>query len=236
MNAQGPINVLGIGWFTADAYGCIRSGVRQELERGEAVTQVLARKGFFHHPFRNLGRLDVLSRMTAYAVALALRDAGIGYEPGRKKDIGIIITSKHGSLLADQDYFEDYVGSGRTLGRGNLFIYTLPSSPAGESAIHFGLLGPMFYAAGAGNSLIPLIEEAESIVSAGEAEAMLVGIAEAQEALYMVLAAEHEHSQQQICGVDAAREIASNGGTIEMLVRQFSAAGKALREDQTYIP
>ena len=81
----------------------------------------------------------------AGAVALALRDAGIEYSARNKQDTGIIATSGAGSLQSDLDYYADFVKNGRTLSLANLFIYTLPSSPLGEAAIHFGLTGPLLF-------------------------------------------------------------------------------------------
>ena len=65
---------------------------------------------------------------------------------------------QEGSLQSDLEYFRDYLEGGRTLSRGNLFIYTLPSSPLGEAAIHFGLLGPLLYAASEGNALTAVLD------------------------------------------------------------------------------
>jgi len=51
----------------------------------------------------------------------------------------------HTGLWSQRFVFLDYVQAGRKLGRGSLFIYTLPSSPLAEAAIHFGLQGPVLY-------------------------------------------------------------------------------------------
>ena len=123
------ISVYGIGWLTAAGYGCIGSGV--QVSYGPAEGLDTHRQAIFPRPFRNFGRLDDASRMTASVVALALRDAALSPSPTCKQDIGIAGTSREGSLVSDLNYFNDYVENGRTLSRGNLFIYTLPSSPLG---------------------------------------------------------------------------------------------------------
>ena len=97
------------------------------------------------YPSEKFGRFDAASRLVAISVALALYDADIDYAKGKKKDIGILGTSPDGALDSNLAYFRDYVGAGRKLGRGNLFIYTLPSSPLAEAVIHFGLQGPILY-------------------------------------------------------------------------------------------
>ncbi len=205
------ISVHGIGWVTADGYGSVKSGVCQRLEPGRSI---------FSHPFKNFGRLDAVSRMTAYAVALALQDAGIEYAPTRKQDIGIIGTSSEGSLASDIAYFRDYVDNGRTLSRGNLFIYTLPSSPLGETAIHFGLVGPLLYAAGERRSLAAIMDMAAEILEAPEADRMLIGQAGEEEALYLVLARGQESCA--FCSFVEARSIVASGRGVAGMVDEFS--------------
>jgi len=101
----------------------------------------LAKREIFVHPFRNFGRLDRISQLTAYAVALALRDAAIEYAPTVKQDIGIIGTSSEGSLKSDIAYFRDYLDNGRTLARGTCSS-TPAVEPAGRSSHPFGLVRP----------------------------------------------------------------------------------------------
>ena len=180
------ISIRGIGWLTKDAYGCIAKG--EHAAYGDASgPDALAKQGIFSYPVKNFGRFDRISRMTCFAVALALKDAGIAYSADRKQDIGIIATSAEGSLRTDMEYFRDYLACGRTLSRGNLFIYTLPSSPAGEAAIHFGFLGPMLYAGGGENSLLTVLDTAAEMARAGEATMMVAGKADEQDALFFAL-------------------------------------------------
>lgn len=42
-------------------------------------------------------------------------------------------------------YYRDYLENGRHLGRGHLFVGTLPSTPLCEAAISLGLNGPAYY-------------------------------------------------------------------------------------------
>lgn len=222
------INILGIGWLTTEAYGCIRIGRKRTFGPGEGAHS-LTKKGVFSHPFKNYGRLDTLSRMTSYAVALALQDAGLEYAPGRKQDIGVIGTSSQGSLQSDRDFFEDYVSSGRTLSRGNLFIYTLPSSPLGEAAIHFGLRGPLLYVRDREGGLGAVLDGAADLLTTGEASLMLAGQAETLEAMYVVLANEAGSGRGALCDLAGARRIAAANHDIPSMIREFSfqAAGKA---------
>lgn len=211
------IGISGIGWLTPEGFGCIRSGLQHRFENGEDA-RVLPKKGVFSHPFRNFGRLDTISRMTVYAVSLALQDAGIEYSPLRKQDMGIIGTSAEGSLRTDLDYFRDYLQSGRTLSRGNLFIYTLPSSAIGEAAIHFGLLGPALYTAGTRNILSSALELAGEMIGSGQTPAVLAGRAEPESAIFFVV---QQGAGELYRGLDEACSAADSSSTVAQVVDQF---------------
>ena len=156
------------------------------LEMEEGI-RTIPKGEIFPYPFRNFGRMDGISRMTACAIALALQDAGLGFSPGNKQDTGIAGTGPEGSLSSDLAYFRDYLENGRRLSRGNLFVYTLPSSPLGESAIYFGLTGPLLYVTGTDGSIARPLEVAAGIVRSGEAGRMLAGSAGEEEAVYFLL-------------------------------------------------
>jgi len=221
------ISVRGIGWLTQEGYGCIRSELRQAYENGEGA-HTLLKKDIFSHPFKNFGRLDTISKMTAYGVSLALQDSGIEYSPLRKQDIGIVGTNAEGSLQSDIEYFRDYLAGGRTLSRGNLFIYTLPSSPLGEAAIHFGLLGPVLYVAKERHALTAVLDTAEEMLLASDAPAMLAGAAEADEAIFFVLARDPGWDRPVLCGLEEARTCVEANPDLRGLIRKFS--GMAARK------
>jgi len=214
------IMVRGIGWLTPEGYGCIRSELRHTYEDGEGA-HTLPKKDIFSHPFKNFGRLDGISRMTAFGVSLALQDAGIEYSPLRKQNIGIVGTNAEGSLQSDKEYFRDYLEGGRTLSRGNLFIYTLPSSPIGEAAIHFGLLGPVVYAASESNALMAVLDMAVDMLLANEVPVMLVGKAEADEAVFFVLEWDSGQDRSPLCGLAEARTLVEASPDVLGLVQNF---------------
>lgn len=213
------ICVTGAGWVTQAGYGCMLTGEERRFAEGEGVGS-LARAGLFSHPFRNFARLDHLSKMTVCAVALALRDAAIAYSPAEKQAIGILGSSGEGSMASDLAYFSDYVQNGRTLSRANLFIYTLPSSPPGEAAIHFGLKGPLLYAGGGEGAAGDILDMAAGMVAGGEAERMLVGRVDHREALYLVC--EQNREGRGLCSCGAARQIFDSGRDVTGMVHEFS--------------
>ncbi len=212
------IYIRGIGWLTQEGCGCVRSGLRQAFENGEDADS-LPQKGIFSHPFKNFGRMDAVSRSTAYAVALAMQDAGIEYSPERKRDIGIIGTNGEGSLRADLEFFRDYINGGRKLSRGNLFIYTLPSSPLGEAAIHFGLQGPMYYAGGL--SLVRVLDTASGMIASGESPIILAGLAEVDEPVFFVLSQSSERDSGVLSELTAVRSVIESSISLPDMIRKL---------------
>lgn len=169
------IKTLGSSWIKKGKCGLRHQGLTYKYSDLRSLYLLLKEKGVFSFPVENFSRFDPASKLASIAVGLALSDAGIVYRKGKKQDIGILATNQNGSLDAQLVYFRDYIDSGRTLGRGNLFIYTLPSSPLAEAAIHFGLSGPFLYMNFLDSSKdTRLIEYAQEMISSGQAKRMLV--------------------------------------------------------------
>jgi 3-oxoacyl-[acyl-carrier-protein] synthase II len=183
-----PMPRTGIGWITGTAFGCVREGERREYA-GRLNSRLLdSVDSLFQHKVESFGRFDPVAKMACCACALALRDAGIDSPPGSRSEIGIIGTGFTGSLEANRTYFKDYVDAGRVLARGNLFVFTLPSAPLGEAAVHFGLQGPLFAIVAPTTPLADAIKIARGLVDDGAAPAMLVVQAEASLALGALVA------------------------------------------------
>ncbi len=163
-------SLLGVGWVGREACGSVRR--RESWPLGFLRFPGSEWPGLAY-PVRNFGRFDRDSRLVLAASVLALRDAGLSYEPGRKLCGGLIGTSPEGALAGNRAYFADYVQNGRKWGRGNLFLYTLPTSPLAETAIHCGLQGPLYYVSAPWNRLDLLKETAGLWVRAGDAPFML---------------------------------------------------------------
>ena len=167
MSSVPAVTVCGVGWIDAREHGQVRKGLRRDgafAGGGRAV--------------KSFGRFDAASKAACRAAALALDDAGLGDPPAGRQGIGVIGTGFAGCLTTNLDYFKDYVRCGRTLARGNLFIYTLPTSALAEAAIHFGLEGPLMYVLSPDGPLPTALEMAGGMIRRGEASAMLVVWAE----------------------------------------------------------
>ncbi len=161
------IPIASLGWVDANACGNRLNG-RLELPGG---IRSPAASGLWARPPAKWGRFDDATRATCLACELALRDAGLGDRavPGT----GIVVSSPAAAIPASQAYFQDYLAGGRQLGRSNLFMYTLPTSPAAEAAIHFGLAGPLLFAGFETDPLPNLSALASSFCQTGEAPVML---------------------------------------------------------------
>jgi len=219
------ISLCGMGWINKEEYICALKGETVSFKESSSFDG-LSRRGIFSCPFKNFGRLDEVSKLVCYAVALALKDAGESYAGDLKKDMGLVGTNADGPLQSDIDYFRDYIESGRKLSRGNLFLYTLPSSPFGEAAIHFGLQGPVFYMS-SGQALLPgVLKTASEMLMLGETRSVLAGMNTKDEALYMVLAKDPAAQQQVLCDIPEALTVVEKGGSLREMAEEFSKTKK----------
>ena len=201
--------IAGIGWITQTAYGAVRRREMQSYAGRTTARLIGSVDALFRHKIESFGRFDEVSRMTCYACALALRDAGMAYSQDGKLEIGLIGASSRGSLAANQAFFKDYAESGRILARGNLFVYTLPSAPLGEAAIHFGFQGPLFAFISPIAPFAEGLEIARDLVASGDAPAILVVQAETDCALAAVVSPDSGASFSHLAKLSADHPVLS---------------------------
>jgi hypothetical protein len=187
MGERVAIDITGIGWITVKEYGCVIKNISRPFPPMKLLHARLFGEGIFLYPVKYFGRFDGVSKMTCCAIALALHDAGIIYSEGQKQDVGIVGTNDDGSLLSNIAYFKDYVESGRILARGNLFIYTLPSSPLSEAAIHFGCQGPIVYMSFQDRKISSLLSYAAKILRSEKISKVLAVKADEKDAVCFFL-------------------------------------------------
>jgi len=168
------INIQGVGWLTRTAYGSKKMNRSEEYASRTSLCRLGKQDGLFTYPIKSFGRFEEVSQRVCYVTALALQDAGLNYSKDWKQNIGLIGTDTHGCEQANFNYFKDYVKGGRTMARANLFIYTLPSSPLAEAAVHFGLQGPLLYLRNQDASVNSLLTTAQRLIAEGQSERMLV--------------------------------------------------------------
>lgn len=123
-------------------------------------------------PVKYYSRMTPETRGCLIAAAIAAQGSKWTTDDG-KREIGLLAAGDDGSLHANERYFRDYVVNGRSMGRGNFFIYTLPTSTLGEVAIALALRGPSLYLHDAAQPLATLVQHAGHLIEDGEAEGIL---------------------------------------------------------------
>lgn len=162
--------ILARSWCSSENAGvCVPGGAcsrvaAPDLNSGDAAIALIGA------PVKYFSRMTADTRLSLHAAALAAKAAG--WLPA-KSEIGLLAAGYEGCIQADERYFADYVASGRSMGRGNLFIYTLPTSAPGEVAIALGLTGPTMHIHADGGTFGSLIETAEQMIGDGEAAGMI---------------------------------------------------------------
>lgn len=177
--------IRAVSWFCAEHYGVFVSGARS----GQKPSPMLSASGemlaLIDRPVKYYGRMTTESRFCLCAASVALR--ATTSPESSDHEVGVISAGVDGCLEANQKYFGDYVASGRTLGRGNLFIYTLPTSASGEVAIALALTGPCLFVRDDAAPLPSLVATAQQLVADGEADRMLALWSDSRAALCMVV-------------------------------------------------
>jgi hypothetical protein len=131
----------------------------------KAQTQVLVEQKILGALPKEYGRFNADARKILCALAKALQ--------GKKGNIGIIFVNDTYCVEDNFKYYKDFIDAGAKLGRANLFVYTLPTTPVAEAAIYFGLTGPLFYLGG--NENLSLAHKlAADMVKTREAQGMAI--------------------------------------------------------------
>jgi 3-oxoacyl-(acyl-carrier-protein) synthase len=162
--------IRAVAWCRADDCGAVvaaRPPIYRPAPGNHAETIAL-----IQHPVKYIGRMTDECRLCLCAAHMALRAVKWNDAPAR--EIGLVAAGDAGFLQANQNYFRDYVTGGRSMGRGNLFIYTLPTSTLGEVAIALDLTGPSMHLHDDVQPLAALVHHADQIIADGEAGGMLV--------------------------------------------------------------
>lgn len=168
------IKIAGAGWIYKNNYGCLSRGSAGEIDSIGALAGRLIKEAIINDPIKDFGRFDKASKLSCCAVALAKYDAENRLNDNDVLDTGIIITGSEGCLRSNKKYYKDYVRNGKRLSRGNLFLYTLPSTPAAEAAIYSGLRGPVMYMHYPDGGIKDLVADAGRMIQNREASSMIV--------------------------------------------------------------
>ena len=211
--------ITGIGWITQKEYGSVIRKERQDIADIKLLHSRFQHESVFLYPVKNFGRFDAISKMTCCSGALALRDAGITYSEHHKQDMGILGTNTAGCLESNVQYFRDYIETGRKIARGNLFVYTLPSSPLAEAAIAFGLQGPLLYMMFQQKQILSLVRCAEKMILRREIPKMLVVKASEDEAVSFVLRGGEDVLTSKVYSLENAIAAVDKAACLDEMIR-----------------
>lgn len=210
--------IAGIGWITQKEYGCVIRQLQRSYSDMGALRAGLQEDSVLSHPMKGFGKYDLVSRMTCYASALALHDAGMSYSESRKQNIGILGTNSNGCLQSNLDFFEDFVANGRTRGRAKLFVYTLPSIPMAEAALYFNCRGPLLYMGFPVRQVPSLLSQSDRMILQGESAAMLAVIASEEDARCFVMRRAEDAPAARVLGLEEVMEVAERGASAEEMI------------------
>ncbi len=160
--------IQAVSWFCAEHCGSLTRGgaiIKRKSPALLASEEVMALIG---QPVKYYARMTTEARSCLCAARLAVQAAG-----WRAMEIGLLAASEKAWVMAEEEYFGDYLANGRSLGRGNLFIYTLPTSALGEVAIALKLTGPTLHISTDVGPIAGMVRHGEQMVSDGEAGGML---------------------------------------------------------------
>lgn len=147
---------------------------------------MLARASLFLPPEAALpgpaGRMDRLCGLSVCVAdqvlgppgaGLLAQTPGLGIDPSR---VGVALGTAYGCHRSDEAYYRGVLAAGGQLAGASprLFVYTLPSSPAGEISIRHGLRGPGLAEVSGATAGLGALLEALYLLDSGQAEAMLL--------------------------------------------------------------
>ena len=119
--------------------------------------------------------------------------------------------------------FNDFVVNGRTLGRANLFVYTLPSIPMSEAAIHFKCQGPLLYLMFPNTPAASLLRHADKMILRGESTAMLAVMANEESAQSFMIRRADDVSAKRVFQLEEVIEIAERGSSADEMITALAS-------------
>ena len=222
--------VAGIGWITQREYGCVMTALRRSYSDMKSLRSKLQDESILLYPAKSFGKYDRVSKMTCCAAALAFYDAGMSYSEDRKQDIGILGSNSDGCLQSNVVFFRDFVENGRTLGRANLFVYTLPSIPMAEAAIYYRCQGPLLYMTFPGRPIASLLRHSDKMIRRGESAAMLAVKASEDDAQCFFLRREGHVSGGSAMALEEVAEVSEREATGAQMIESLTKRQHAENE------
>lgn len=158
----------------------------------------LVSRNILNNKINNFGRSSDTSKLFSLLTGLALDDTKHSYLEIKKESIGLISCNRQGVLEDNIKYYKDYVLSGKKMGRGNLFVYTLPTSPLGESAIAYQLKGPVLFMSFLNNQIKNLLDHTNILIKSNNAEGFITIFSDSKGTVCFVIVSEDEKKQSNM--------------------------------------
>ncbi len=168
--------VAAAAWLVPEGVAAWRAGSTVRYggrPASEKDWRALAARWFDPIP-RNFSRFPDAVKAACGVAAMILRELGLPpNQAGTKRDIGVIGLGFQPTQTINREFYQDYLDHQRVLGRGNLFIYTLPTAPLAEVSIACGLTGPTFFLEDDRRPLPALLTTAASSLARQQSEAVI---------------------------------------------------------------
>jgi len=193
------MKIIGAGWVKNGTYGTLRKQTCGDYARRGELYRSLTENGILAERTSKFGRFNRSTQQAFCAAALALHDADFSND---WKNVGLIGTGQEECTPANQAYFEDYAENGRRMARANLFIYTLPTSPLAEIAIHFKLDGPLFFSAAVSAAGSHLMKSAAGLLTENGTSQVLALWMEHSGTVALLLDAEEGDIPEEVHSLD----------------------------------
>lgn len=131
----------------------------------------LREQNIIEKPIKNFSRYDRLSKL-CFLTYLSHKDE-LNLSDIDRPNVGLLLVDENGSLESNMVYYKDYIDCGKTLARGNYFIYTLATSPLAELSIYLGVQGPLQYLCSLRENELFAIEQSKNMIENNEAKSVL---------------------------------------------------------------
>ncbi|OGV53122.1 MAG: hypothetical protein A2017_04590 [Lentisphaerae bacterium GWF2_44_16] len=202
------ISIKGGSWISSCGYGLLNKGQKPVFKSGIPVR--LSREELSMELPSRHGRFDAYTKLGFDAVSLALKDAG----HDEKKLCGIVVSTKHGSMANDIEYYKTTLYDGGFTASPNLFSYTLPGTVLGECAVHFKFRGATFTVGENGDKGLAALDVACNLLNASVLNRVITGWLDSFDdtdsgAAFVVL--EKSPAQGKVIRYDGNKIIMGNG-------------------------
>ncbi|MFP4027655.1 MAG: hypothetical protein ACLFWL_07690 [Candidatus Brocadiia bacterium] len=138
------------------------------------VNELFTKEILNHTNVKNHGRFPDGTRAVCSACALALKGAGLWPGDQKRPNTGLLIAGYDHTLMQNCSFFQDYIDNDRIIARGQLFIYTLPTSAVAEAAILLKAEGPLLFEESGKAPFANLLNVGEGLINSGQAERMML--------------------------------------------------------------